>query len=209
MRTNQEYKNTALALLCGNWSPAVLVTIVYLLVTCISVVLNYAFPNMWYVVFISQLFMIFVVMPMDIAYYTAFQKMHSEGNYDMVQTMFSSFKEKYPRYLGGMFLTGLYILLWTLLLIIPGIIKAFAYAMTPFILNDYPELSPNQAIDLSCRMMKGHKFDLFWLGLSFIGWYILGFLTLGVAYLWLVPYMYTSVAAFYQDLKKEYINPNN
>ena len=54
-------------------------------------------------------------------------------------------------------------------------------------------------------MMKGHKFDLFFLMLSFIGWIILGAFTLGIAYMWLAPYMSATLAAFYQDVKKEYI----
>ena len=91
-----------------------------------------------------------------------------------------------------------------LLFIIPGIIKAFSYAMTPYILEENPELSANDAIDHSRAMMKGHKFDLFWLYLSFIGWFILCILTLGIGFLWLTPYMETSVAAFYEDVKADY-----
>lgn len=76
--------------------------------------------------------------------------------------------------------------------------------MTPFILADNPELSANQAIDRSRAMMKGHKFDLFWLYLSFIGWGLLCVLTVGIRLFWFCPYIYTSVAAFYQDIKAEY-----
>jgi uncharacterized membrane protein len=80
--------------------------------------------------------------------------------------------------------------------------------MTPFILKDNPELSANEAINLSQKMMKGHKFDLFYLMLSFIGWAFLGIFTLGIGYLWLMPYTYAAFAAFYQDLKKEYLTNN-
>ena len=76
--------------------------------------------------------------------------------------------------------------------------------MTPFILVDNPELSANQAIDLSRAMMKGRKFDLFWLVLSFMGWILLGILTFGVGLLWVIPYMYTSMASFYEDVKADY-----
>ena len=113
------------------------------------------------------------------------------------------------RNVGGMLLVGVFTFLWTLLLIIPGIIKSLAYSMTPFILKDYPELSANQAINLSMKMMEGRKFDLFYLYLSFIGWGILAIFTLGIGYLWLMPYMYTSTAAFYQNVKEEYITNNN
>lgn len=93
------------------------------------------------------------------------------------------------------------LILWTLLLIIPGIIKAFCYAMTPYIMVEHPEYSAQEAIDASCDMMRGHLFDLFWLYLSFIGWAILSVLTCGIGFFWLIPYMATSQAAFYFDLK--------
>ena len=73
--------------------------------------------------------------------------------------------------------------------------------MTPYVLIDHPELSANEAIHESSRLMEGHKFDLFWLYLSFIGWAILAVLTLGIGFFWLEPYMQASVAAFYNDIK--------
>ena len=94
--------------------------------------------------------------------------------------------------------------LWTLLFIIPGIVKAFAYSMTPFILDENPELTPVEAIHRSRMMMKGHKFDLFWLYLSFIGWGILCLFTAGIGFLWLVPYVQTAEAAFYEEVKADY-----
>jgi uncharacterized membrane protein len=76
--------------------------------------------------------------------------------------------------------------------------------MAPYILKDHPELSPNQALNLSIKMMKGHKFDLFCLLLSFIGWSFLAMFTMGIGYLWLAPYIATTIAAFYEDVKAEY-----
>ena len=108
-----------------------------------------------------------------------------------------------------MFLMGLFVNLWSLLLIVPGFIKMYAYALTPYILIDHPELSANQAINLSKKMMKGHKFDLFFLHLSFIGWGIISIFTLCIGLIWLVPYMTTAQAAFYQEVKNEYISINN
>ena len=97
-----------------------------------------------------------------------------------------------------------YTLLWTLCLIVPGIIKSFSYALTPFILNERPELSADEAIELSMKMMDGHKMDMFLLYLSFIGWYLLALLTCCIGFLWLMPYIYTTQAAFYEDVKAEY-----
>ncbi|AIE81759.1 DUF975 domain-containing protein [Bacillus anthracis] len=99
---------------------------------------------------------------------------------------------------------NIYIFLWCLLFIIPGIIKSFSYAMTYFIINDHPEYSINQAITESRRMMDGHKMEYFILCLSFIGWFILSCITLGIGFLWLIPYFYTTSAAFYEEIADEY-----
>ncbi|WP_242309747.1 DUF975 family protein [Bacillus cereus group sp. BfR-BA-01331] len=97
-----------------------------------------------------------------------------------------------------------YLMLWTLLLIIPGIIKSFSYSMTYFILNDRPEYTANQAITESRHMMNGHKMDYFLLCLSFLGWFLLSILTLGIGFLWSAPYFYATSAAFYEEISKEY-----
>ena len=98
------------------------------------------------------------------------------------------------------FLVGLYTFLWALLLIIPGIIKGFSYAMTPFVLADNPNLTANQAITRSRELMDGHKWELFVLSLTFIGWEILGALTLGIGLLWVTPYKNAAYAAFYRQI---------
>lgn len=97
-------------------------------------------------------------------------------------------------------LTSIYIFLWTLLFIIPGIIAAYRYAMAPFIMLENPGMKPSEAITASKEMMNGHKADLFILNLSFIGWAFLSALTLGIGSLWLNPYMNMSYAVFYRDL---------
>ncbi|MBE3643978.1 MULTISPECIES: DUF975 family protein [Bacillus] len=101
-------------------------------------------------------------------------------------------------------LVNLYLFLWMLLFIIPGIIKSFSYSMTYFIINDHPEYSLNEAITESRRMMGGHKMEYFILCLSFIGWFILSCITLGIGFLWLIPYFYTTSAAFYEEIAEEY-----
>jgi uncharacterized membrane protein len=79
--------------------------------------------------------------------------------------------------------------------------------MAFFILHDNPEMRPNQALKESSRMMKGYKWKLFCLQLSFIGWLMLGTLTLGIAYLWIAPYMGMSLANFYENLKESQKTP--
>ena len=113
------------------------------------------------------------------------------------------------KYLNVVFtnlLVNIFTALWTLLFIIPGIVKGYAYAMTPYILAENPNIKPMQAINLSCRMTKGHKLDLFVLGFSFIGWYMLGALAFGIGTAFVVPYDRATHAQFYLALRSEALN---
>ena len=98
-------------------------------------------------------------------------------------------------------ITNFFVFLWSLLLIIPGIIKTFSYSMAPFILADNPNLTSSEALSESIRIMDGHKFDLFVLQLSFFWWYILSAITFGIAYIYVVPYFQATMANFYNDIK--------
>ena len=150
------------------------------------------------------LMLFFVIMPLCVGFANAFLKLLVQGDNALPENMYKLATKNYWHKVWGMFLMSIFIFLWTLLLIIPGIVKCFSYAMTPYILEEHPELSANEAIDHSRAMMKGHKFDLFWLILSFIGWMILCVFTLGLGFFWLIPYMQTSVASFYEDVKADY-----
>lgn len=106
---------------------------------------------------------------------------------------------------GNVFLAGLlqtiFLMLWSMLFVIPGLVKSYSYAMTHYILIDNPNLSGNDAITESRKMMNGHKLDLFLLDLSFIGWYILSTFTAGLLLLYVEPYHQAARAQFYADLK--------
>lgn len=97
-------------------------------------------------------------------------------------------------------LRGVYMFLWSLLLVFPGIIASYRYRMTDYLLAEDPTLAPDKAITLSKELMNGRKFDLFILDLSFIGWEILCIFTFGIGHLWLTPYKQASYAAFYRSL---------
>jgi uncharacterized membrane protein len=103
--------------------------------------------------------------------------------------------------LGAYLLQALFVMLWCLLLIVPGIIAALSYAMTFYIIAEEPALGPLQAIAKSKQLMQGHKWELFCLGLRFVGWSLLCVLSLGVGFLWLLPYMLVTVAHFYDDIR--------
>ncbi len=97
-------------------------------------------------------------------------------------------------------LAGIFTILWSLLFIIPGIIKSIAYSQVYYILKDHPEYSPNQAITKSRELMDGNKWKYFVFGLSFIGWWLLCLVTIGLALIWVVPYYSTAAAKFYDQL---------
>ncbi len=101
----------------------------------------------------------------------------------------------------------LYIVLWTLLFIIPGIVASYNYALTDYILAENPELTTKEALELSKKMMYGHRFQLFCLEFSFIGWAFLCVLSLGIGLIWLLPYTEAAKAAFYREVSFHYNNP--
>ncbi|MBQ9155707.1 MAG: DUF975 family protein [Eubacterium sp.] len=99
---------------------------------------------------------------------------------------------------------AIFTFLWTLLLIVPGIIKSFAYSMAGFIMAENPEIDAKEAMEVSMAMMQGNKWRLFCLNLSFIGWGFLCLLTFGIGFFWLSPYTNAATAAFYDEVSREY-----
>lgn len=116
--------------------------------------------------------------------------------------LFEGFQD-YGRIFVTKLLQMVYTFLWSLLLVIPGIIKGYSYAMTDFILKEDPEMKNNAAIEKSMAMMEGNKMKLFLLDLSFIGWAILSIITFGIGFFFLQPYIVVARAAFYEDLKAQ------
>lgn len=118
-----------------------------------------------------------------------------------VETLLGGFN-RYGESLGLYWLKMLLVLLWTLLLIVPGIMATFSYSMAYFILAEDPSAGPLDALRRSKEMMRGNRWKLFCLCLRFIGWFLLCLLTVGIGFLWLIPYIYTSSAHFYLSLKQ-------
>lgn len=116
--------------------------------------------------------------------------------------------ENYGGIIKTMLLTDFYIFLWTLLLIIPGIVKGYSYSMVPYILADNPNIGVKKAIALSNEMTMGHKLDMFILDLSFIGWYLLGAIALGIGVLFVLPYDNATKAELYLVLRDNALQSN-
>ncbi|MHB1483037.1 MAG: DUF975 family protein [Saccharofermentanales bacterium] len=120
---------------------------------------------------------------------------------------FSAFKKgSYLKTVGGMAYMLLFSVLWTMLFYIPGIIKFYAYRMIPFILADNPGIGAKRALKLSSKMTKGHKMEMFVLDLSFLGWYLLGYLACFVGLYGVYPYHQATFAELYDVLKKDAVN---
>ena len=218
MKENQEYKNEALAALKGRWAPSVLAVLAYMAVLTVFIApyeikamqlsndptnLQLAADMMkWYPVFI--LGFIFVAFPLLVGLVNGFKSLFTEGDDKVLANEFKIGFGNYWHHVWGMFLNRFFVFLWSLLLFVPGIIKTLSYAMTNYILVDKPELSANEAINLSKDMMYGHKFDLFYLYLSFTGWFILCLVTLGIGFLWFYPYAQAAQVSFYLDVKEDY-----
>jgi uncharacterized membrane protein len=129
----------------------------------------------------------------------------SEGESNMGYLGYCFKEGRYSKVLLTMLLRSIYTFLWSLLLIIPGIIKSYAYRMVPYILSDNPAIGCSRAIELSNEMTQGQKWDIFVLDLCFIGWYLLGSLALLVGVLFVMPYEDATNAELYLILRKNAI----
>jgi len=207
-----EIKRQSLQSLKGNWGQVVLLSfimaiIVYALFIMVDLILTGGF-NAWFsdevihtVVGIINIAIYIVLMPLSIGvawFYLSLVR----GNNPRLSYVLSAYHNGKTaiKLIAATILQGIFVYLWTLLLIIPGIIKGIAYSQTFYILRDHPEFTILEAITESRRKMNGLKWKYFLLELSFIGWGILCLFTLGIGYLWLVPYISTAKATFYNQL---------
>lgn len=203
MKQNSEYRTEARNALEGNWGDAALVAF---LAGVVELVLSTTFQVSGIKVLGEQgsgAFSIgasILALPMEFGFLIIFLRLLRRQSQSYVKELFSYYN---GRVFLTMVLRAIYTVLWTLLFIIPGIVKSYSYAMTEYVMYDNPELKNNAAIEKSMEMMKGKKMKLFLLDLSFIGWGILCIFTLGFGLILLMPYIATTRAAFYEDLKAE------
>lgn len=195
--SNSEIRYAARERLKGNWGMAVLVTFLY---TAISTVIS-AIPVVGYIA------PLILTGPLVFGVYAYFLYI-VRGEQAEIGAMFSGF-QKFGPTLVLYLLQVVFVLLWSLLLIVPGIIAAFRYSLAFFIMHDNPGIGAMEALRQSSEMMKGYKGKLFMLYLSFIGWALLSIVTLGIGFLWLFPYMTAALAAFYEQLKTQQSVPND
>ncbi len=196
MKQNFEFRNEAFAMLKCNWKEPILL---YLIISAISVVATFIVPDV-----ANLATTILLIYPCSYLFSVQLMSFVREGKSNLTSDFFQLFKEKYGVALPVMALAFLYTFLWTLLFIIPGMIKGYSYALTQYISIDNQTLKAEECINQSMKMMNGNKWRLFLLDLSFIGWYLLAiFFTLGIGLLWVVPYHETARILFYEDLKSQ------
>ncbi len=194
------FRNLGWAQLSGKWAPAVLITFVYLL---IAIVVSTAIGEVPKIGSLLTWIVTIALFPMDYAYKVAFLDNLRSGKEVEVKNLFAGYKD-WGRIVSAMLLSNIFIFLWTLLLIVPGIIKCIEYSQVVYILKDNPQLGPDAAIERSIAMMYGHKWQYFKLVLSFIGWVLLVILTFGIAALFYTPYFCATAANYYEYVKEDY-----
>jgi len=180
----------------GKWKLGVMGTLLYFALTIIPmIILNAIFGDGAEPSGISSVYSILITGPMTLGYamfaISIFRKRETSP-----AEVFYGF-ERFGKAFGLYIVMSIFIFLWTLLLIVPGIIAAFRYSMSFYILADNPNMGIMEALNASKEMMRGNKWKFFCLNLSFIGWAILGALSCGIGYLWLLPYIEVTIIAFY------------
>jgi len=189
MPTSSELRAAARRSLSGNWLPAIGITLLF------AVILG----ALSYIPFIGAIAVLLLGGPLTLGLVAYFLQL-ARGEKALVGALFQSFDRFGTSFLVYL-LIQIFVFLWSLLLIVPGIIAALRYSQSFFILRDNPTIDPMEAIRRSKEMMVGHKGRLFILFLSFIGWAILASIPFGLGFIWLTPYIMAAQAAFYEDLK--------
>ena len=214
--TRKELKDNAKQSLLGNWGWAIIVFLITAIIFGIftgaghwldETYINYDGTNIFYQ-FASPIGSIllwigsFIGLSRNIAFLELRDDQKEEKPY---MAAFSVFTEnRFGPELINFVLVSIFTFLWTWLLIIPGIIKAYSYSMTPYIVKDMvasdKQVGATDGINASKELMKGHKMNLFIFDLSFLGWNILAAITCGLGYLWVTPYYQTAKANFYRHI---------
>ncbi|MCK1992008.1 DUF975 family protein [Peribacillus muralis] len=207
-----ELKTKALFSLRGKWGVAVSLILLLFLITVIlpfivEVIGSGGFTQwfaqegtpLWSDIFGTVLSI--ALIPLTIATSWFYLDLVRDGNPDIPE-VFAIYKDGKTSFkmIGASILQAIFIFLWSLLLLIPGIIKGMSYSQLFLLLKDHPEYTVLEAIAESKKRMNGLKWKYFLMNLSFIGWGILCIFTLGIGLLWLIPYIGTTLAAFYNEL---------
>ena len=201
MITRRELKENSKQQLKGKWGVAIGTCFVYSLLSSLSIVYEFEISPSIYVTLNIILLLISGALAVGInRFMITLVKREEEPRF--IQ-LFSGFSDVFLKSLGLLLLFSLIIIIGSILLVIPGIIAAFMYSQSFYILADNPDMSVVECLRKSREMMVGYKFDYLVLQLSFLGWGILCIFTFGIGLLWLMPYMEATLANYYLELKSE------
>ena len=196
---NSELMRQAQEALSGKWALAIGTCLVYMIFASINVPLKTVhYEHLTITVFGLGIF-VYGPLTVGLAIFALSVSRRQEAEFSM---LFDGFN-KYWVSVGAYLLVGVFTILWMLLLIVPGIIAAISYSQTFYIIADGNSVSAMEAIDKSKKMMDGYKMKYFLLSLRFLGLALLCILTLGIGFLWLIPYIYVTCARFYDDIKQQ------
>lgn len=191
MRKSKENKQIALQSLKGNWGVAIVTVLLFSVALAVLSMVPFA------------TIILIGVLSVGLCHFFINLIRKEKAEFSNLAYCFKGEYFMQPMFAG--ILVNLYTILWSMLLVIPGIIKSYSYSMTYFILRENPTMSANEAITRSREIMNGNKWKLFCLHFSFIGWYILSAFTLGIGLLFLAPYVKASEAAFYDSINPDII----
>ena len=198
MGSNQYFKNKALASLAGHWDTAAIATLIVAIITGgISSAVTMPFGNDFTTGMSINSIWSLLCLPLNWGYAVFFLNLVRKTDFNY-EHLFDGYKDFVRTFLLE-FLYVIAMLIGFCLFIIPGIILSVGLMMAQYILKDDPQISAMDALKKSWELTKGHKMKLFWLGFSFIGWMILSIMTLGIGFFFLVPYMDTTFAHYYEE----------
>lgn len=226
MKNNVMIRQETRELMRGKWLKGAMIALIYMAVAALITYVtsgnpDESDPNKWLLSLATQLLASIVILyPLQVGFAMVWLKFARTGNGPELKPLFGGFTRRYHKSaMGTILLMQIYTVLWTLLLIVPGIIKSIEYAMTPFIVADEPELGCNEAIEKSMAMMRGKRWQFFKIILGMIGWMLVGAIPCAlfcvyvdealaipiyvvVICLALLPYYQTVFAKFYEEVKQ-------
>ena len=188
MRTNPEIRKDVQTHMAGNWTNMVVISLVFCLIATFT---RCSFP-----------LVLFVYCPLALGFVMTMMHFVRGTKSVSVEDIFSAFNAKfYWKSMGLGILVWVYTFLWSLLFLVPGVVKAYSYFLAPYILADNPELTAEEAICRSMRLMDGHKMQIFLMSLGYLCLATLSSLLLFIPMLWLVPYYQVAYVKFYEEVK--------
>ncbi len=195
MINRQQIKQDVRNFIRGRWWEAFLASfLVSIAISAVSALFVTITPALSFAVSIAT-------MPLTVSL-TGYYILYAKDRKPDIKEAFNCFGDRYIPYLSAVLWQALWTALWSMLFVIPGIIKGLAYSLTPYIIYENPNIGAQRALKLSMEITKGHKGELFVLYISFLGWVLLGAITFGIAYIYIIPYVRTTAAVYYAKLKE-------